>query len=189
MGYSRMDTFTGRFLQLKEESVVRLTETVHSSSRLAVALTRRDDTEHFLLLHYPATVMYKTKGTVNYLFGQNFVARQLRSLSPEAPAYIQLLFSDGSSLCFYEQDEKTNFLDALPSEETLQGYTAINCQVPYLDMTLSVYYSSDGMYEPIRKGLTVNTVALCTGMLLSLMISLLLSARRLRGIHLSLIHI
>ena len=183
MGYSRMDTFTGRFLQLKEESVVRLTETVHSSSRLAVALTRRDDTEHFLLLHYPATVMYKTKGTVNYLFGQNFVARQLRSLSPEAPAYIQLLFSDGSSLCFYEQDEKTNFLDALPSEETLQGYTAINCQVPYLDMTLSVYYSSDGMYEPIREGLTVNTVALCTGMLLSLMISLLLSARRLRGIH------
>lgn len=127
MGYSRMDTFTGRFLQLKEESVVRLTETVHSSIRLAVALTRRDDTEHFLLLHYPATVMYKTKGTVNYLFGQNFVARQLRSLSPEAPAYIQLLFSDGSSLCFYEQDEKTNFLDALPSEETLQGYTAINC--------------------------------------------------------------
>ncbi len=183
MGYSRMDTFTGRFLQLKEESVVRLTETVHSSSRLAVALTRRDDTEHFLLLHYPATVMYKTKGTVNYLFGQNFVARQLRSLSPEAPAYIQLLFSDGSSLCFYEQDEKTNFLDALPSEETLQGYTAINCQVPYLDMTLSVYYSSDGMYEPIREGLTVNTVALCTGMLLSLLISLLLSARRLRGIH------
>ncbi len=51
-----------------------------------MALTRRDDTEHFLLLHYPATVMYKTKGTVNYLFGQNFVARQLRSLSPEALA-------------------------------------------------------------------------------------------------------
>ena len=126
MGYSRMDTFTGRFLQLKEESVVRLTETVHSSSRLAVALTRRDDTEHFLLLHYPATVMYKTKGTVNYLS-----ARILsRSGSPqpflEAPAY-PALFSDGSSL-FPMSRMKTNFLTRSCRKRPCRAIRAINCQ-------------------------------------------------------------
>ena len=179
-GVCAKDTLLNITLALEEESAARAESALKEKQRQLTALYRRDGKTAYFLLHCLPAPNGRADVTVNYLVSADTLGRRLRSISGDMPAYVRLECADGSAAAFYITNEQTEYLRQVPGEETLRGFTTLERALGAYGARLSVWYSTEALYAPVRAGQAVSLVILTVGLLMSVGLSLLLSARRIR---------
>lgn len=179
-GVCAKSTLLNVTLGLDEESSDRAASALREKARRLTALYRRDEKEGYFLLHCLASPNGRSDVTVNYLAPTDTLGRRLRSISGDVPVYVRLECADGSAAAFYITGEKVEYLRSLPEETAMRGFTTLEHPMGAYGARLSVWYSTEALYAPVRAGQAVSLLILTVGLLMSVGLSLLLSARRMR---------
>lgn len=179
-GYVGLSTYLSKTLRIQNAADI---EAIFESDALAAGCAWRDATSGYLILHCPIRGKSDAKISVNYTIPFTAFSRILGRMSDTQPAYINLIFEDGSTVHYDGHNNLSLIAPAAYETDTAAThYTTIRRPLDSMGMAVEIVYNPDEIYADVNSAQHLNTLLVLLGVVASTIASVFLSQNRSKKI-------